>query len=60
MDGLIVLLIALVLLVRYPPAEKVQAQEIPKERIVVNPALNPTMHHDENAFMSIANELGFH
>lgn len=63
MDGIVIILIAFVLLVIFRvPADAVELDNtgVPIEHIEINPRLNPEMIHDEQAFMKIANELGFH
>lgn len=59
MDVVVVIATALVL---YALSAKgaAKAPIASTEVIVPNPRLNPTMYVDENAFMRIANELGFH
>lgn len=63
MDGVVIILIAVLLLaLHYPSSTDVGLDDtgMPIEQIQVNPRLNPSMTHDEHAFMKIANELGFH
>lgn len=62
MDGVVVILLAVILYFRYYPKSGMEDQgsEIIVESITENKALNPEMRHDEHAFMVIANELGFH
>lgn len=68
MDALIITVAAVIVsLIYMPPTENiVQMDEegnfepvVQKEAFQLNPRLNPAMYHDENAFMRIANELGF-
>lgn len=60
MDGVLVLLIALALYFKHLPKKaQEQGQEEDVVCVTLNPTLNPDMFHDENAFMEVANELGF-
>lgn len=63
MDGVLVLLIATVLYLKYLPKKgSVQSEEQSQDEgvcIMLNPCLNPDRFHDEDAFMVVANELGF-
>lgn len=61
MDGIVIMVLTFVLFIANLPKESpVGDGGIPVTKIEVNPRLNPTMYHDEHAFMKIANELGFH
>ncbi len=61
MDGLVIMLFALLwALINRPTAEVKDQPVIHTETVSLNPYLNPSMYHDEQAFMLIANELGFH
>lgn len=63
MDGAVILIIMLGWFVVNFPKENIQeaAQAAaPAPVVQLNPHLNPSMYHDEQAFMKIANELGFH
>ena len=61
MDGIIIILYALVLsLVFRPSKRELEKGKVEREVREENPMLNPEMIHDEHAFMRIANELGFH
>ena len=42
-----------------PEELKPQAQQ-QQQVVQLNPRLNPSMYHDDQAFMLIANELGFY
>lgn len=66
MDGIVIIVLCLIVFfINYPNAERRAAEEnaVPVVRasaIQLNPHLNQSMYHDEQAFMLIANELGFH
>lgn len=63
MDGVIIVALTALLALIFRPASDavgVDSSGLPIEQIQVNPRLNPSMVHDEHAFMKIANELGFH
>lgn len=54
MDGLFIAVLALILVLKSKPVET-EAPDMVRET-----RLNPNFYEDENAFMEIANELGFH
>lgn len=62
MDGVLIVVIAVVMWIYYGN----RVSEEPKTPTVTpitfepNPMLNPEMIHDEQAFMRVANELGFY
>ncbi len=61
MDGVVILVLMLAWFAINRPTQEVQeAVQIPTGAVQLNPYLNPSMYHDEQAFMMIANELGFH
>lgn len=64
MDALVVVLLCFFLAVTNTQVEKVpealQPQVQQAQVAKLNPMLNPSMYHDELAFMQIANELGFY
>lgn len=66
MDGIVIAVLCLVVFFTHlPSAEVVAAEEnavpvVQATAIQLTPYLNPSMYHDEQAFMLIANELGFH
>lgn len=56
MDAVIILGLALVLCLMN---NKESVIDVDTEIIEIETSLNPMLHHDEQAFMSIAHELGF-
>lgn len=63
MDAFIIFIITVILMIIcWPPkdSEVPIEKEIAQDVVELNPGLNPTMYEDPNAFMLIANELGFH
>lgn len=60
MDGIIVIVIAVIFCGVYRPTKVADSSIASTEKTVANVALNPEMTHDEHAFMEIANVLGFH
>lgn len=60
MDGVIVIVVSVVLYIVYLPSRGAEVHEPVQKRVELDPRLNPSMIHDEHAFMIIANELGFH
>ena len=60
MDGVVVIVFSLILYLVYRPKHEQEQVEAKVEKVDKNPLLNPEMYVDEHAFMTIANELGFH
>lgn len=64
MDGVVISLFCVVMFIIYRPTaatpEEQAMAEATSQVVQLNPHLNPSMYHDEQAFMLIANELGFH
>ena len=63
MDGIIVILLAVILYLKYTPDTESVAKEEENEVIVFNdlePTVNLEYYSDEDAFMEVAHELGFY
>ena len=60
MDAIVVLIILAISLFINGVPEANEEEQIVNQVATLNPAVNTDFRHDENAFMTIANELGFH
>lgn len=57
MDGALILIVALVLILKRSNVPIEEQEQAPMRR---ETKLNPDFYEDENAFMEVAHELGFH
>ena len=57
MDGALILIVALILILKRSNAPIEEQEQAPMKR---ETKLNPDFYEDENAFMEVVHELGFH
>lgn len=60
MDAIVVVILIVIAWFRYGAPESDKDAKAVSQVSVLNPAVNTEFKHDEQAFMTIANELGFH